>query len=325
MREVYIAVFYIYMYFITPTSFVGLFLNSLCLVVFNRMKSQMTYIYLLKGLALSDISFLFVCVLYFTVRHLLALVEQGTRDIYGRWDPDIGPLIFYATDPWYYVAQHVRNWLVILINIDRYIHLVFPMWAHQHCTKQAFKKWIAMIIFVALGCNLPRYAAYFMVNVPNPCRGGEYAITVVLADWMWDHNTTVGTVGIVVSPLIILYVMNVFLIFKLRQSASERTVLAGNKPTDTETQRQQQLRATTVVISVVVIFTICETPGCMHRLAIMAGVVFEADDPFFNYALKIALWFTTVNSAVNFFAYVTFNKTFRRILRDISCLPSESS
>ncbi|XP_064622656.1 P2Y purinoceptor 12-like [Lineus longissimus] len=315
-RDVYLAVFYIYIYLISPTNVVGLCLNSLCMVIFHRMKSKMTYIYLLKALALSDISYILVCFMYFTVRHLLALVEQGSKEVYGRWDPDIGPVLFYATGPLYYVTQHIRNWLTVLISIDRFIHLVFPMWAIKQCTKKALNKWILLIVWVAMACNLPRYAAYFIIDAPNACKAGEQGMAIEFASWMWLHNSAVGTILIVVTPLIILYVMNSLLIFNLRQSASKRMTLRGNKPTDAETQRQQQQRATTVVISVAVIFTFCETPGCMHRLAILAGVNFEPDDPFFNYALKIALWLTTANSAMNFFAYVTFNKSFRKTLRD---------
>ena len=90
--------------------------------------------------------------------------------------------------------------------------------------------------------------------------------------------------------------------------------------------QQAQRQATLMVIGITLVFSVCETPASLDRMARIAGVTFPDDDPFFNYGRKVGLLLIVVDSAVNFLSYCVSNAPFRRgLIRLCGCRKNSKS
>ena len=67
-----------------------------------------------------------------------------------------------------------------------------------------------------------------------------------------------------------------------------------------------------MIVAMLVVFTVCESPACLDRLLSLAGVQFAPDDPVFNYGRKIGLLLVVADSAINFLAYCVSNRKYRQ-------------
>lgn len=306
----FVDVFNIYIYGITPITIVGVIFNIITLFVLNSQKSNLNSIYLLKLLAISDMVFLIDCLFFYSIRHLSAYAWTGD-EVFKRSDPKIGSPIFVAVVPIYFMAQQNRNWLVIIITVERFLNLMFPLWARATLTKRFVNYLFAANVVVSIGCNMYYYWAFRIVSGTDPCTGTP-EMTIDLTEWVaWGREIDkyMYVIMTAILPLLLLYIMNITLIISLRRMFQRREGMTADMK---ETKAQKQ--ATTMVLAITVLFTICETPASLDRIATFAGVTFAADDLFYNYGRKVGLLLVVLDSAVNFVAYVVSNRPFRRTL-----------
>jgi hypothetical protein len=311
-KQVYAGVFYIYTCALAPMALLGIILNIINLVVLRNMQNTShTSVFLLRILAACDIFFLIICILFFFVRHMVVYYTSQI-EIFARPDYLIGQEIFYATIPFYHISVQTRNWLVVLITFERFLNIVFPLWARRHCTKRSFGKISAAIACVAVLINAPVFLAHTTTYRTNPCTGLP-ELHFVGPSWGGTFSKLVYVIFILFTPLFLIYIMNIFLINALRRARSQRNKMAQ----DRNKSEKGQVQATAMVISVVVVFTICETPTSMDMLAALAGIKFGGDSVFENYSRKTGLLLIITDSSLNFVAYCLSNRTFRQNISKI--------
>jgi hypothetical protein len=312
--KVYADVFYLFLCGITPIAICGIVLNVINLAVFRHMqKTATTSVFLLRILAGCDLFFLTICLIYFGVRHMIVFFTNRIA-VFALADYQIAPIIAYVTEPFYYSSLQARNWLIVVITFERFLNLVFPLWAKQHCTKRNLGKVTLCIFLAAIGLALPR-----PVNVhlhflwgKNPCNGVLELQLKVREDLdvFRQMNYILATVLV---PMFLIYTMNITLIISVRNAMRRR-----QKMMDKERMRSDhgQTQATLTVISIVILFTICETlPGLDRAVVLFAGSPFPADNLFYNYARKTGLFLIVFDSAMNFVAYCFSNRSFRESFR----------
>jgi hypothetical protein len=310
-HETHANTFYLYIFAITPTSIIGVILNAIILFVLRKVQKQTiaTSAFLLRMLAGCDIFFLLCCLVFFFIRHIVVYVNHRTT-IFTRGDNYIGGDIFYWSLPWYFSSLQARNSLIVLITLERFLHIVFPLWARTHCTESHFGKAVAFVICLSLACNMPRYWSLEFVDVNNPCTGFP-EIRIKGKPWQGTYDGYLYLFGMVLLPLLLVYLMNVVLIVSLRKAIRRRTMMTtGEKGGEQEDRANRQ--ATLMVISILVVFTLCETPATVDRLAGMAGLQLFSDRRYHAHFRKFALFLIVVDSTMNFVAYCVSNRTFRR-------------
>ncbi|XP_064645919.1 FMRFamide receptor-like [Lineus longissimus] len=305
--------FYLYMFAITPTSIMGIVLNAIILIVLGKQQKNAvaTSVFLLRILAGCDIFFLLCCLVFFFIRHMVVYFEHRTA-IFTRGDNYIGGDIFYWSIPWYFAALQSRNGLIVLITLERFLNIVFPLWARPYCTEKNFGKAAIGIILLSLSCNMPTYWFLEQINVSNPCTGNpEVQIRARPGSRRRTYDSYLYLLGMVVVPLSLVYVMNVVLIISLRKAIRRRSKMTGGE-TGKDQEEKANRQATLMVVSILIVFTLCETPATVDRLAGLAGLQLFPDRRYHDYFRKFGLLLIVVDSAMNFVAYCITNRTFRQ-------------
>ncbi|XP_064628947.1 FMRFamide receptor-like isoform X2 [Lineus longissimus] len=285
--------------------FVG---NALSFIVLRNDRSKSTTNFLLQGLAVTDTTLLLDCVLYITISPIYPYT--GKLGAFFHLHPYILPYLL----PCGIMAQTLTNWFVVLVTTERYIVVCWPFHAPRWCTIPIAKLSIFMVTVMAIAYNLPRFFEWNILVEKDICTNFTIAKPVqspLRANLTYKIIYRVGSyvIFIAIGPMIILIVLNIKLILALRKATKERIQLTKGK--------QSQASNTTIIVVVVSVFIICQTPALVHQILEANDV--KVNDSVTSYTTSLGNMLVVFNSSVNFFIYCLFGQKFRRILKRIVC------
>jgi hypothetical protein len=209
-------------------------------------------------------------------------------------------------------------WLTLAFTVDRYIMICHPFEAEPFCTVSRARKVIALLYIGGIIFNIPKFFEYrtldIVVNpVENSTRvgcdltafGKSHVFRQLYHSWFY----VAFVCGV---PFVTLAVLNSFLIHAVHLSRQR-----GKEINSAERKRND---TTIMLISVVVVFFICQMPALVSR-TIWA---FEDDPNTFRrlhlYVLNEAGNFLIIlNSSINIVPYYFFGQRFRRQFWRIFC------
>ena len=290
----------------------GIFGNALSIVVLWKVReSQRVHTFLLQALAVGD-----------TVFHITFLVFSiiEYQDIGGRSET-----LVYAKVHANHVmqlAQVIDTWLVMPLTMVRYVRVCHPFKANRFCSMTRAKQLVGAATVVAIVICIPK----FMEAYVGPIQG--YCTLIYTA---WYNNKLFGFHGMLtykivyyvfsyVVPLALLFVFNLRLVGALRSSrvTHVQTRLAGD-------DHQTNKRANVVVIVIISVFIICQTPFFLGELLYMYGHRLDIKG-LFNYPMsynfmifRILYFLRVINSSINFIIYCALGQHFRSIVLDLIC------
>jgi len=73
------------------------------------------------------------------------------------FDLEVGTRIFYHTLPWYFAEVLARNWIVVIISLERFAAIIEPFWSLTYVTKRRLLYVIIVVILVAIGLAILKY------------------------------------------------------------------------------------------------------------------------------------------------------------------------
>ena len=315
--QVFVDVFNLYVWGIGPIVITGMVFNVVNVWVLRHQGSKVNSVYLLQILAYADLAFLAISAVFFPIRHIYAYITQG-EEVFRVSDLVIGIDIFYITIPLYFGLVCNRNWLIVLITMERLVSIAAPFWARAAITKRRLLAAAILNCGLGLAVSSASYVAYYYRPTRFPCMAG--ALELSTRPWYEDYDFYSYALFTVYAPLALMYAMNIALIASVVRAAEHRRRLTLSGGTDPQKEATAQRQATMMIIAMLVVFTVCETPACLDRLVAMTGMRFAPDDPFYNYARKIGLLLVVADSALNFFAYCVSNRKYRQTLWKLSGL-----
>ncbi|XP_074660446.1 putative G-protein coupled receptor 139 [Tubulanus polymorphus] len=304
-----------------PISIVGITLNGFSISIIRRQSSDHISLYLLRCLALADILFLIFNTIQEPLRFVVSWFTQGTHMFWF-------PYLSWGVRPWIYKtawiprysAQLTRNWITVLLVLERCVSLAYPFFARTHVTKSRIRTVICcmVIVFAIMYCPFV-IGTEIVVRYFDPCND-VYISTIGRANgeirsafyeafhWL---DRFVGILAKELIPVILLSTCNCYLIWTLRKLTAKRNEMIGGETT------RLDVKATKIAIAIVILFVICEVPPSFRSMYHFFGM-FLPNLPVLTYtgAVYIAqMMFNdllpTLNSSVNFFIYYLANDNFR--------------
>ena len=275
---------------------VGLFGNTTVIFIMARkhFRTTTTAVFVI-ALALSDTKFIL----------LFPFTKSFTNDIFGC-DPKAitltGCKAFFCI---YRSAKIFSSWVVVLICIERFIVVWFPLQAKRILTRQT-----AIFLVVSAFCATYIFDAVWsyttsIVNgicIPNfpTVEKKDFSTAFLIA----------GTVIYNVLPSIFLVSLTPLTIFKLLRHRAKRLKMTGSKSNRTD----ETYRITRMLLAVTIAYVILVTPiSVAHSIAFFSGDnIFQSTNENFIIFREIAQIGEQLNYVVNFFIYVIFNSTFRQ-------------
>ena len=292
----------------------GLVGNMLSLVVLTqRSMRSSTYSYL---------SALAVCDSLMLLLTIILLMKDVNRPVKGAprwaWDEGIYPYLFPYVHPGAFTFQVTSVWLTLAFTVDRYIMICHPFKAEPFCNVSRARKVVCSLYILAFLFNLPKFFEYETVAIHLPMQNGSNKIGWDLTSFGRSHvfrelyHSWFYIAFVCGVPFMTLAVLNGCLMYAVHLSR-----LRGREINVAEKKRND---TTVMLISVVVVFFICQMPALVSR-TIWA---FEPDQKAFHrlplYTLnEMGNLLIIMNSSINIVPYYFFGRRFRRNFWKLFC------
>jgi hypothetical protein len=209
---------------------------------------------------------------------------------------------------WFFrTGKMMSSWFVVCICVERFVAVLFPFKVKILFTKRRSYMIIA-IIFLAFGIFNFRWS--FSSNVLNNVICVLEAIDKTDPREVLDYRIMLflGFSLLVIVPVSILLILTPVIIITLRKQVLNRKNL-----TNQGKHNKQVLKATTMLISVIVSFVVMATPfGVFHVISFFKSkAIHEENTTLYQSGRGIAQTLDQLNYTVNFFMYVLTSCQFR--------------
>lgn len=214
------------------------------------------------------------------------------------------------------IAQTCSIYTTVAFTVERWIAVCRPLRAAKMCTISRARKTIFGIVVLSVVYNIPRMLEYktaYVVDHVTNTTNAIYTPTSLGENQTFRHIYFIylQLFVMLLIPFTILAVLNILLIRAVKQS--ER----ATGKVSTKAKRENSL--TVMLISVVVVFLICQVPSIVDNIfnaTLSMDVLLEA--PFVKLT-TISNLMVIINSACNFYLYCVFGRKFRRVFCRIFC------
>lgn len=281
--------------------FLGLSGNILSVIVMSRQKMATSTNVYLTALAISDSIKLINDSFYFLVILLLETDPPAGKKAYGY----LYPYAHY----FFNMSVCVTAWLTVSVAAERYVMVCHAARARDMCN-MGRAKLTCVIVFLSMSLlTVPfalKYQATWQMNNDTNTTELVVQVTELWTDKDFKYTFTwITNLLRSVIPLCILVTFNYFIVQALRKTRSNKRKLSSRH------------RITLMLVSVIVLFLICVTPDAI--MSTFFGFGYYEANFLVRGVREITDLLLTVNSAMNFVLYCTFNKIFRRNFMHLFC------
>jgi hypothetical protein len=237
-------------------------------------------------------------------------------------------------------------WITVLVAFNRYVAICLPFQATSLCRMSHVRIQVVFSAIIICLYNVPRFLEHRLQpamtsltdhdSPEGPATDGygnftadpyvdEQLVAFPLAvetslktnlAYNIAYENVLYCFFVFLGPLVILVILNACLIRELCHA--RRRLRERHLPASLSGPEQGEQNLTLVMIVIVVIFVICQTPAFVNQLMFVIGVEDTCGRAYFYYYHLSNLLITT-NSAVNFVVYCVFRRHFRRRLRAYFC------
>ncbi|XP_074656793.1 FMRFamide receptor-like [Tubulanus polymorphus] len=300
----------------------GILGNVVNMTVLTRKWMRSSTNYYLTMLALQDTLYLFLSIVMFFRTFPAVKLNLFFCNLY----PVVRCMANYFSN--------TGTWLTLTFTAERYIAVRHPMKGRVICTTKRAKWIIAAVCSVSFLCTLPDFfehkCVYGLVDrktnatIPPKFAATAYRTMLAKIGYFWI-NTALFTF----IPLLLLAVFNSLLIHSVMQANKARkTMICVDVSTcdaRRERHQQEQQRITVMLISVVVVFLICQLPSAIMLLMKSSEIIRKQDltvrqDNDRRIAGNFTNLLIQINAAINFILYSMFSTKFRKTFKRLFCI-----
>lgn len=217
-------------------------------------------------------------------------------------------------------------WLTAAFTLERYIGVCHPMKGKAWCTIGKAKLAVIFVFIISLINTFPEFFELEIVENNTSwkkttvltCKTTQFGSTSSYQiGYFWWYATFFNFV-----PLTLLAVFNSILIRSVWKANKARRCLSNSIVIgETSRQASEQQKVTTMLISVVIIFLICQLPWAVLLLykAYLSANNLPVPGDSLRIAGNVCNLLVEFNSSVNFLLYSYFSSRFRRTFKRIFC------
>ncbi len=303
-----------------PIAILGIIGNLLAFVVYCNHKHKLTTTVLLQALAICDTLVLISSILLRCLRYVGWAAYQ-----------EIYHYVFLALFPMVYFFRLADTWLTVLLTIDRFIAVCYPLHAQRLCTMRRTYILIAVLLTSTFVFSLPRLFLEYNIH-PN---GSDFNLNPMnqRQEHVFGYRIVAFFLAMYLVPMMLLIVLNTRLVSALRRANAYRA-LAMQHVRDVSCRQTLEMgykinrSITTIVVTVVVVCIVCNSTSMavhiIHSLHMLfVQELFFVDGPR-RYLANISNLMITINSSINFIIYCLCSRTFRLVLmRTFRCAETD--
>lgn len=295
------------LYFIGFLCLVGIFTNTVSIVVMRRDRERREALLLLQALAIADAFYLVIALFRYPLKYMIT-------------DDYTFQTMQLAVFPLLKTAQTVAIFMMVFVTVDRYVYVCMPLRAH--CILNRRKRCLIALCIILFGFffNLPRFIDTCIIKYFDTC--GNILMTAMVYTYPFNqplyfdlYQCALYLIVLYVIPLVSLICINCKLIIAIRRSRRR------HRPFHHHGHDHHDHNATLVLVIIVLVFIICETPELALRIAIpiiryVKKIENSMDVGTHHQFATVVELLMVVNSSANFFIYCSFGRRFRQVLKE---------
>ncbi|XP_074641259.1 uncharacterized protein LOC141899008 [Tubulanus polymorphus] len=325
---------YLYLGAYFPTAIIGILLNIVTIIVFNKMgvASYRSIIIL----AWFDLLYVITVFIMYPFRIMILITIFGYSPIFGYDDWYFGHELIIWTLPLFFAFQMSRNWAVVIVNLERLFVVMSPLYYKRFWGKKQLIGVTVFIFIFSVFCNWP---FFFPLTLPGPATWpclyhgpgprvftmgafGAKTIRTIFdysAGWAGRFTGFTYLYMMVIVPLFSLIIVNIVLLsFILRHRLAKRRQMlsADGVSKDSRSQSTHEAKILKMVLSIVLVFFVCEIPAGLDRLFYFVwrsfGITVNISGDHSMVMRKVGILLSCVDSSLNFIIYCATNDIFRK-------------
>lgn len=289
-------------------SVLGIIGNILTMMVLWRKEMQSTTILFLCALVLTDTGIIIVACVALTP-YTISLFHPELWYYKDVIYPNLYTAVFFLIMG----IQQCNVWITVAVSVERYISICHPFRAQKICTRRKTYITLLVITVISIAYNIPRLLA---TKARTPCTdpgsvvppdhdcyllvttefGENFYYTKVYSVWLYASI-------IYIVPLCALTILNILIIMELMRMRARRAGM--------NIQDDQEANLSLVLVLIVVVFILCQTPGLFAQFDFLFNIVMMIKWLAVSNVLFVA------NSSVNFLIYTLVGQKFRRVLLSV--------
>ena len=305
------------------------------LVIFGSIGNGLTFSVFWKGNTEKSTSYLFMCLSLIDSGLMLSALSILVPEFaaHHSWLPehlaDMYPYQVVYVEPLIAMFKSATAWVTVLLAVNRYIIVCRPFKESQWYTLAKVKTQLAVVLLLAVLCNIPRFAEKHIYTnnnttnnnttknettnnntTNNNTRHNDIRVTWRdTSEALTIYGNVLNFAFVLILPIIVLTVL-VILLRKAkrahRQSQKAMKIARNNRS------------VTFVLVIVMIVFVVCQLFALIDQLLFFMMAEAQCGNVQF-YVWRLSDMLIVFNSAVNFFIFVIFNKRFRDVLTEKVC------
>jgi len=206
-------------------------------------------------------------------------------------------------------------WVTVMLAIERYIAICHSLRASAICTVKRARYLNCAVFMFAFACRIPNFFEYSTKTGWDGCVERQYIDVTplgrnvnykIIYAWVFD------CVLCAVVPFLALLYLNMRLVLEIRKSTHYLLDTLGADANLHNVLGREQRRVTLMLISIVIVFFICQAPY-VSVMAFRSVVVRYSEKGVTNIVSivsEITIFLLTLKSALNFILYCWFSEQF---------------
>ncbi|XP_060075605.1 thyrotropin-releasing hormone receptor-like [Ylistrum balloti] len=248
--------------------------------------------------------------------------DLGDARVYKYWFPVARVL----TD----ICGNVSVCLTVTFTVERYIAVCLPMRGHVICTPERARIIALLVVLFAIVSTSPEF---FEWEVSEKIVNNVTIVEVIDTELGKSNTYQLGyywyiAVMFTFVPLFCIWTFNSILIYTVWKATMLRRRMTHVVSNRTHGERQQgdQQKITLMLISVGIVFIVCQIPSAFliifHTYLNNAEIVLsKAERNSMKIAGNVTNLLLLLNAAINFMLYSVMSTKFRRVFLRVVCRP----
>ncbi|KAI6228622.1 G-PROTEIN-RECEP-F1-2 domain-containing protein [Aphelenchoides fujianensis] len=260
--------------------------------------------------------------------------------LFALWDVTPGSLHFFLASPtlnalYTRTVLYVRViastcfrasiLIVVAFNLERYVCVCRPLWAHRMCTSRTSKLAVLVSFLIAFGCSLQWPLVYKVAECWDAHNEHKYFVITMSDDpTLQAYFSIMNYVSLVLFnllPICLLLILNILLVRTLRRVVDQdrrRSSGADTQEMLPQVQLNQEsganrLNANTMLLAVVLLLLLCIGPQAPARLLADYYGLYDVNVVHYICITQLLVF---CNASLNFCLYCLVSKRYRALLRD---------
>ena len=239
----------------------------------------------------------------FDILYLLAVIH-GQIGIFGQFL--IEPSVVHCSLNNYllYVCGVVSSWVTVLISLDRYIVIYFPLKGHIYCTKKRSCSIVVALFIISCSWLVPML---FISKITLTDQGPSCSLI-----WNGPPQMLFLTILLIfysIVPGLCMVLLNILIIRKLKV---QRAFRVRSQMQHSESHNSNNNSQVIIMVFICSVFVVTSFPSTIVVFAYFSTSVY-------GYLFSIQLFYfanllDTINHSVNFFLYCLTGSFFRNAL-----------